>query len=117
MAQASIAQMNGRADRAAGIVAAGGVVASGAGRWVVTDRASGSGRGRVAQIDSCDCPDHARRGVVCKHMLAVRAVLGVASCPTCGAACQRESFRIGGRGLVAFEVCTADRTHQAQPVE
>lgn len=61
------------ADRAAGIIR-GRVTPTGT-RWtvqgskgaayIVTQAATGWG---------CDCPDHAHRGVVCKHIMAVKAL-------------------------------------------
>ncbi len=120
-AQASIARMAGRTDRAAAaaaIVQRGDVIelANGAG-WIVVDRASGSGKGHAATATTCDCPDARFRSKTCKHQLAVRARLGITTCQTCGAPCEREAVRIGGRGLVSFNICTADRTHRAQPTD
>ncbi len=121
-AAASIAQVARKADRAAAaarIVASGDVIvlANGSG-WVVTDR-TGSGKAHIATATSCDCRDFEFRGhrQSCKHVQAVRAALGVVSCPACGAICVREAHYVGGRGYRSFDVCTADREHPAQPAE
>ncbi len=105
-----------RAAAAAAIVERGDVIemAKGAG-WIVVDRATGSGRGHLCAADRCDCGDHVHRGRVCKHMIACRKLLGRAVCATCGAYSTPHQHYVAG-AYVWFAVCTADKTHQAQPV-
>ncbi len=123
MAAASLPQVAGRkADRtaAARIAKAGDVIelAAQPGTFVVVDRASGSGRAHIVTPDgSCTCKDFEYRGRVraCKHIRAVRANLGIVTCPTCRAYTTPQQHYVAG-AYVWFAICRQDRTHPAQPV-
>lgn len=109
------------------------------GIYRVRDTGTGSGQDWLTSATFCDCPDRLNRGVVCKHMRAVireQAALeayaaewdatvaaarpgspsGRASrCPRCGAGLESMSFYVGGRGYVAFQLCSADHHHHSVP--
>ncbi len=114
MTHASIAH---RTTKAGNIARNGGIVALANGRgFVAVDVVSGSGFGHITSAHGCDCKDHTFRGLVCKHMLAARAALGLECCPTCGAVTVETAYYCGGAGYVAFTVCPNDAGHFGRKV-
>ena len=120
-----------RTVRAAGIVEQHEAHLRDDGMWQVRDTA-GSGRWYTVMDGHCSCPDYVYRNATCKHLRAVmqeeRKLAQYAAtwdaraeqargphCPECGGRLQSQTFYIGGRGYMAFLVCTRDAQHRALP--
>ena len=135
MAQATVPQ-DRRTARAQAIVERGTIEpAEGrSGVYRVWD-ATGSGTVYIATPTQCQCPDFARWQLPCKHSQAAaimdrelaqygatwdarseqaRAAAGP-RCPDCGSRLECQSYYVGGRGMMAFMVCTRDAQHRALP--
>ena len=86
------------------------------GGTVVVDVQTGSAFGHLASAADCDCADRRFRGVICKHMIAVRKAEGRETCPDCGAYRIHRLYYIGGRGYCGFMCCSANNEHKARPI-
>jgi hypothetical protein len=69
--------MTDRTLSALTLVAQGGVIVNEAGHALVPSAKTEGAYYRTSSA-SCSCPDHKYRGVVCKHMLAVRVMRTIA---------------------------------------
>jgi hypothetical protein len=128
-----------RSDRAVGIVERHKLLMRDDGTWQVRDTA-GSGKWHTVLEEHCTCPDYVYRHMTCKHLRAVAAeerslaqyaatwdarseqarrdsdnVTISPRCPDCNAPLVSQSYHIGGRGLMAFLVCSKDAEHRARP--
>jgi hypothetical protein len=69
-------------------------IAAGAGQWIrMTDRETGGRRLYRVTSAGCTCPDRGCRGLVCKHMRAVRAFEATSADPAPVAAPERPQAR------------------------